>query len=132
MSHLERQAALVVLVNPFHRVLAISRDRDTSDWGFPGGTAEPAFDATIADTAFRELREETGVVAAEISMLDTARSGSHLVTTFMAESVAIWPPFFRSVPFEGHVQWVEPKVLTAPTCTYRAHARKILNKVGLL
>lgn len=129
---LEQQAALVICVNPLRRVLAISRDHDTRDWGLPGGTAEPSVDVTIADTAFRELEEETGVVADEISFLHAGRSGTHFVTTFVAESVACWPAKLRSIPFEGYVRWVNPRVLVGPTCRFRNHARTVLGQAGLL
>jgi 8-oxo-dGTP pyrophosphatase MutT (NUDIX family) len=129
---LERQAALVLIVNPLRQVLAISRDHDVLDLGLPGGTAEPARDRTIADTAFRELMEETGVVARELSWLHEGMSGTHYVTTFRLESAATWPPAFRSTPFEGHVGWVAPERLLAPTCRYKDHARIILELGELL
>lgn len=129
---LAEQAALVLLIDPDGRVLAISRGDDVWDWGFPGGTAENHLDCTIADTAFRELEEETGVVAGELSLLHRAPSGTHCVTTFVAEVVDEWPAVLRSEPFEGYVAWVKPDVLVATTCRYRKHARVILEKAGLM
>lgn len=124
------QAALVV-IEVDGRVLAISRDSDVWDWGFPGGTAEPGVDCTIADTAFRELEEETGVVAKTLELLHRERSGSHLVTTFLATRIERWPAVLRSEPFEGYVNLVDPSALVAPTCRYRNHARIVLGKAGI-
>lgn len=129
---LQRQAALVLLSNPEGRVLAISRGDDVWDWGFPGGTAEPGIDQGIADTAFRELQEETGVVAAELRVLVREQCGTHFVTIFEAREIAVWPKVLRSDPFEGYVAWVKPQTLVAPTCRYRNQARKVLKKARLL
>jgi 8-oxo-dGTP pyrophosphatase MutT (NUDIX family) len=126
------QAALVLLVHSDGQVLAISRGDDVWDWGIPGGHAEPDLDCTIEDTAFRELEEETGVVAGELSFLYRTPSDSRCVTTFMVEIVDEWPEVLRSEPFEGYVAWVEPEVLLAPTSQYRDHARVTLEKAGVL
>lgn len=126
------QSALVLLVHPDGRVLAISRGDDVWDWGLPGGRAEAHLDCTIADTAFRELEEETGVVAGELSFLHRSASDTHSVTTFVAEDIDEWPAILRSEPFEGYVAWVEPEVLVAPTSQYRAHARVVLEKARVL
>lgn len=129
---LRGHAALVMLVHPDGRVLAISRGDDVWDWGLPGGNAESHLDCTIADTAFRELEEETGVVAGELSLLYRATSGTRCVTTFVADIVDEWPAILRSEPFEGYVAWVDPDVLVAPTSRYRNHARMALEKAGVL
>jgi 8-oxo-dGTP pyrophosphatase MutT (NUDIX family) len=125
-------AALVLVVDPDGRVLAISRGDDVWDWGLPGGNSEADLDCTIADTAFRELEEETGVVAGELSFLYRAPSYTCCVTTFVAEIIDEWPEILRSEPFEGYVGWVEPEVLVARTSRYRNHARMVLEKTGLL
>lgn len=126
-------AALVVVLHPDRkRVLAISSDHDVSDWGFPGGGAEPHLDTTVEDTAYRELWEESGVVAGLLIPIDRRHSGKHCATTFLAETIRRWPERLESVPFEGHVAWVEPARLIAPTCRYRQHATEMLQLVGLI
>jgi 8-oxo-dGTP pyrophosphatase MutT (NUDIX family) len=125
------RAALVVLQHDDGRVLAISRGDDVWDWGFPGGTADPQ-DITIADTAFRELLEETGVVASELALLHREHADGHVVTTFVATQIHAWPAVLRSDPFEGYVDFVDPKTLVAPTCRYRKHAKVVLKKAGIL
>lgn len=126
-----RQAALVVLPRDDGKVLAISREHDVTDWGFPGGTAEPE-DLTPEHTALRELWEETGVVAGVLTPVYQDGSGRYLVTTFLAEDVERWPDELRSSPWEGYVAWVSPSRLVLPTCRYRAHAAEVLRVVGLL
>lgn len=129
---LRGQAALVLLPHSDGRILAISREDDVWDWGFPGGTAEPGVDCTIADTAFRELEEETGVIARELELLHREPSGTHLVTTFLAVEIESWPDVLRSRPFEGYVNFVDPMTLVASTCRYRQHAKTVLEKAGIL
>jgi 8-oxo-dGTP pyrophosphatase MutT (NUDIX family) len=124
----EDHAAIVLLVHPNgRRILAISRDHDTTDWGLPGGGAEPTVDCTIEDTARRELREETGVEAGILVPFHRERSGTHCTTTFWAQTVKRWPKVLRSRPFEGYVAWVSPQVLLAPTSRYREHTEYVLD-----
>ena len=59
-------AAIAVLVRE-GRILLVRRAKrpDRGLWGYPGGRIEPG--ETIAAAALRELREETGVVAAAVA-----------------------------------------------------------------
>jgi hypothetical protein len=71
-------------------------------------------------------------VASELRLLHEERSGGHLVTTFMATQIHAWPAVLRSDPFEGYVNFVDPKTLVGPTCRYGKHAKKVLTKAGIL
>ena len=61
-------AALAVVVEAGH-VLLVRRSNppDAGLWGYPGGRVEPG--ETPAEAALRELREETGVEAADARLL---------------------------------------------------------------
>ncbi len=62
MSAIPKLAALAVLVR-MDQVLLVKRkyEPDAGEWGFPGGHVE--LGETALESAVRELREETGVVA---------------------------------------------------------------------
>lgn len=55
--------ATCVLIPQDGKFLAISRRNDTSLWGLPGGKCDPL--ETNVECAQRELREETGIIAAQ-------------------------------------------------------------------
>ena len=60
--------AVILLVDPTGRVLLMERDehapRAPDKWGFVGGHVEPGEDFETA--AWRELKEETGLTAADL------------------------------------------------------------------
>ena len=66
MDRLAGAAAVVVQAD---RVLLAQRRNppDAGLWGYPGGHVEPG--ETVAETAIRELREETGVSARPLRIL---------------------------------------------------------------
>ncbi len=63
-----RVAVLAVVARDGRVLLARRRNPpDAGRWGFPGGHVEPG--ELLADAAVRELREETGLVAAPVRLL---------------------------------------------------------------
>lgn len=118
------------------RILSVSRGHDTSDWGLPGGEAEPGRDKTITDTAIRELREETGVTPDAHTVFVPLYNGMslhHFTTTFGIGGIIFLPrDGFCSVPFEGYVDWLEPEQLTRPSCTFRVIQKELFTTLGIM
>ncbi len=58
--------ASVIVVDKYGRILLQLRS-DNNTWGYAGGSVE--IDENVEDTAKRELYEETGLIAKELSLL---------------------------------------------------------------
>lgn len=124
-------AAIVLIRREDGRILAISRDENTRDWGFPGG-GRLARDPDLAATAIRELREETGIdVPRVVPIFRGISLRGTRVSTYAPVGLTSWPARLRSKPFEGYVGWVKPEVLTSPQATYRAYAQRLFDRLGI-
>ncbi len=69
-------AASAVVVDGEGRVLLHLR-ADTGNWSIPGGAMEPG--ESIADTAVRELREETGIEVRPVRLVGVYSDPRHVV-----------------------------------------------------
>jgi 8-oxo-dGTP pyrophosphatase MutT (NUDIX family) len=108
MSTNTPEAACALIVRPDHKVLCVSRRDDPNAHGLPGGGREP-FDATLLDTALRELWEETrirGEKAGAIKLHDApcADLKKGTVTRSVTFYIPAWSGLPRSVE-EGRVSW---------------------------
>lgn len=110
-------------------VLAISRNFNQRDPGFPGGDSEPE-DANPAATARRELFEETGVRAIELRNMAkwTGDRGQQVYAYFVPK----WelPAARLRTSNEGKPFWTTPGKLLVKTATYHETARVLLTKLG--
>lgn len=116
-----RHAVCCLLMNREGLILAISRLRrgpagdvvaDREKWGMPGGKVENNESLDVA--VVRETYEETGYVIAAPQSVYTAfvpGESNFICTTFVAHVVAQAPDAPRSIPYEGDVEWVHPRVL---------------------
>ncbi len=83
--------ALAVVLREDHVLLAQrGKDPGRGLWGFPGGHVE--WGETVAQTAMRELREETGIAARSGEILThydlILREGGEVVTHYLLVGVA--------------------------------------------
>lgn len=122
-------AASVLLSVAGGRVLGITRGLRTDDVELPGGRAEPG-DASLAHTAVRELREETGVVVLQEALQPVVVHEWH--TTFVVTAVQAWPARLASEPFEGYVGFWPPEAFCSSGCKYAAQNAALFQRVGLM
>jgi len=69
-------AASAVVADPDGRIL-LARRRDNELWTIPGGAMEPG--ETIAQTAMREVKEETGIEVVVVSLIGIYSDPHHVV-----------------------------------------------------
>ena len=117
-------AAVIVLQRPDGRVLGVTRGEDLDDINFPGGN-RIARDRSPADTARRELREETGLVVRALNPLATWNSEGKKVTAFKGLT---WSGQLRPGP-EGQPAWVWPEALQRPSSRFRQHNGILLSRL---
>lgn len=115
------QAVCCLLINTDHKVLAISRRKDDTQWGLPGGKVEP--NESLETAIVRETFEETGYVLAGIQPVFTALAPGetdYMTTAFTGTIVAKAADAPRSTPFEGYVRWISPEdlILKSPFADY--------------
>lgn len=110
-----KPAACVLVMSPTRKILAVTRKGDNTDWGLPGGKADPG--ETARDAAVRELYEETGlrVYAEDLEPIYTAPAGGpykdskYLCTTYIAHD---WEGYPRPEPgTDCLVEYVDPMKL---------------------
>jgi len=136
--HPSKQAACVLVRSnddaDSDTVLLVSRGRDTSSWGLPGGKVEPG--ETVVAAAVRELREETGLKVNECDLqpVFAKEAGGRLSTCFALErrvERAEVPEGFTSS--EGWVRWGPyAQCLEGPFRDYNTTLGHTLRAIGKL
>jgi len=125
-----KNACCVLIENKQGKVLAVSRGTDLTNWGLPGGKAEPREEPI--QTAVRELFEETGIrIEANALMLIYENT----VVEFTVKTFYNYEYFTETElvsSHEGTAKWVYPEELIKPTCTFAEYNRAVLEKAGLL
>jgi mutator protein MutT len=101
------RAAGVLIRRQDGKILAVSRKNDPTDFGLPGGKVDPG--ETPLQAAIRELGEETGLVANNLTQVFEIDDGcGYIMTTFVGDvSGEI------NTNEAGRVKWVSPEELCA-------------------
>mgnify|MGYP000470502088 CR=1 FL=1 len=119
----KKLAACVLVLGKDGKVLAVSRRDDPNAFGMPGGKLDP--DETPREAAVRELFEETGLTAVNVSedpvFVHTEDDG-YTTYTFKCE---VTGDILTSE--EGKVKWVSPQALfDGPFGRYNRHLWSVL------
>jgi 8-oxo-dGTP pyrophosphatase MutT (NUDIX family) len=120
-------SVVVVVFSGPTNVLAISKNFNTRNPAFPGGDSEPA-DETPAQTAKRELFEETGIQAVELRCMEqwVGERGQPVYAFFVPR----WKGSRLLTSSEGKPYWTRPQQLLVRGATHREDARRLLEKLG--
>lgn len=99
-------AAGVLVWDDRHRVL-LQRRSDDRSWCIPGGAVEPG--ERLEDAARRELREETGLIAIELTLL-SARSGPDCFLVYPnGDQCQVISMTYRADSWSGHLDLADPE-----------------------
>lgn len=120
-------SVVLIVFNGPVSVLAISRGFNTRDPALPGGDSEPT-DTSPAETAKRELYEETGLKAVELRCMD--RWVGERNQPVFAFFVPKWTGSRLRASAEGKAFWTHPQRLLGKGATYKESAKQLLLKLG--
>lgn len=120
-------SVVVAVPNKHGSFLAISRGFAVRDPALPGGDSEDT-DATPAQTAAREVFEETGVRVLDLKCIDSWQGDrGQPVYAFVAGH---WRGKRLRTSAEGKPFWASPRGLTQKTAYYREEARRVFEKLS--
>jgi 8-oxo-dGTP pyrophosphatase MutT (NUDIX family) len=117
-------ATVIVLQKPDGRVLGVTRGDDLDDLNLPGGNRKLQ-DRSPAETAQRELREETGLQVKTLRPLAVWTCEGRKILAFQGLS---WSGKLRP-SFEGHPFWVQPEELEGIGSRFRHENGMLLKRL---
>lgn len=120
-------SVVIVVANGHNNVLAIARGFRSLDPALPGGDSEEGDDSP-AQTAQRELYEETGLKALEVRCFDrwVGERGQPVFVFYV-------PKFSgrrMRASSEGKPFWTQPNKLLLKSAYYCNEAQRVLEKLG--
>lgn len=100
-------AAAGVLVWDGQQRVLLQQRSDDQTWCIPGGAVEPG--ERLEDAARRELREETGLIAGELTLL-SARSGPECFLVYPnGDQCQVISLTYRAESWSGHLDLSDPE-----------------------
>jgi 8-oxo-dGTP pyrophosphatase MutT (NUDIX family) len=100
-------AAAGVLVWDDRQRVLLQQHSDDQTWSIPGGAVEPG--ERLEEAARRELREETGLVAEELTLL-SARSGPECFLVYPnGDQCQVISLTYRAESWSGHFDLADPE-----------------------
>lgn len=121
-----KQAACCLIFNDQGQVLSVSRKDNPMALGLPGGKVDPG--ETPVESAARELKEETGLVATNLkNVFSSVDSQGFRTTTFSCEILGD-----MQTNELGVVRWVSPATLANPfSSPFADYNQKMFSKLGI-
>lgn len=122
----DKKAVTTLIVSKDGLVLAVSRKDDHTMWSMPGGKVDPG--ETPVEAASRELKEETGLDAHELSPIHSAFDGEYVCTTFACDAEGA-----IDTEESGLIRWVTPQVLCDPESSpFYEYNRELFRDLGYI
>lgn len=118
-----KRAATVLIIED-SKVLAISRRNDHSDMNLPCGSVKN--NETFEQGALRELQEETGLTAYDLTLVFEKEHDGYRVQSFIPKSYT--GTIIESD--EGIVRWVKPEIVMAGT--FGKYNTELFKLIGLI
>jgi ADP-ribose pyrophosphatase YjhB (NUDIX family) len=95
---MQKISAQVVLINDEGKILCVSRKDDHTDFGLPGGKADPCDGGDPTETAIRETREETGLEVYNLRLIFAIHKYGYMNYTYVAN-------------YRGEIKFDEPHIV---------------------
>lgn len=93
--------ATTLVFNRNHEVLLNLRS-DTNSWGIPGGSMELYED--IRETAIRELKEEAGIIANDLELIDVLSGNEYYFEYPNGDKMCTVIVLFKVINYSGEIK----------------------------